>query len=177
MSKQKFAIGAELDLLSPADMGKATNDIVRAVIGLRQAPWIDHEVTLLSVDASGNVGGGVGGPGVPVYRVPTGRRVDIQRLSLSSPGYTPTAPLTAGWLVASADQGGGPLIYMWPGAGEPAANVIPSLIGDGDSAARLTGGQRLMLLGAGLPTGLEIVVFLQIRLWSDYPQSRAVETP
>jgi hypothetical protein len=174
MGKQKFAIGGELDLLTPAEMGKATDQITKAVIGLRQAPFVDHEVAIVAADANGLLGGGAGGAGVPVYRVPTGRRVDIQRVSLSSPAYTPAAPLTTGWIIASPDTGNGPPVYIWPGSG---TTVLPSLYTDGDSAPRLHGGQRLMLAGAGLPANLEIVVFLQVRLWADYPQSRGSETP
>jgi hypothetical protein len=174
MTKQKFAIGAELDLLSPADMGHATDRITRALIGTRQAPVIDHETTVVTVDASGNLGGGPQGPGVPVYRVPTGRRVDINRISLSSPGVTPAAPLAAGWIIATADTGNNPPIYIWP---DNPPNVLPAVYDNGDSAPRLVGGQRLMLTGAALTVGMEIVCFLQVRLWSDYPQSRTSETP
>jgi len=174
MSKQRFAIGAELDLLSPADMGKATNEITRAVVGLRQAPFVDHELTVVSTDGAGNLGGGPLGAGIPVYRVPTGRRVDVQRISLDSPAYTGSTPLATGWIKASTDVGGNGLIYIWPGQG---STVLPSLYTDGDSAPRLNGGQRLMLVGAGLPNNLEIIVFLQVRLWADYPQSRGTETP
>jgi hypothetical protein len=174
MGKQKFAIGGELDLLTPAEMGRATDQITKAVVGLRQAPFVDHEVTVISTDGGGLLGGGANGPGLPVYRCPTGRRVDIQRLSLSSPAYTPSTPLTTGWIIASADTGNGPPIYIWPAAG---TTVLPSLYTDGDSAPRLHGGQRLMLVGAGLPNLLEILVLLQVRLWADYPQSRGTETP
>lgn len=174
MGKQKFAIGGELDLLTPAEMGRATDQITKAVIGLRQAPFVDHEIAVVYTDAGGLLGGGQNGPGLPVYRVPTGRRVDIQRLSLDSPAYTPATQLTAGWIRATADAGGGGLIYLWPGSGTV---VLPSLYTDGDSAPRLNGGQRLMLVGAGLPANLEIVTFLQVRLWADYPQSRGTETP
>jgi hypothetical protein len=174
MTKQRFAIGAELDLLSPADMASATNQITRALIGTRQAPVIDQETTILQTDGAGNLGGGLNGAGLPIYRVPTGRRVDIQRVSLSSPGYTPAAPLTSGWIIASRDTGNGPPTYIWPGSG---TTVLPSLYTDGDSAPRLSGGQRLMVAGAGLPANLEMVVQLQVRLWSDYPQSRTSDTP
>jgi hypothetical protein len=174
MGKQKFAIGGELDLLTPAEMGRATDQITKAVVGLRQAPFVDHQVTVLTVDGAGNLGGGANGAGVPVYRVATGRRCDIQRFSMTAPGYTPGSQLTSGWIIASADTGNGPPIYIWPGSGSV---VLPSLYTDGDSAPRLNGGQRLMLVGAGLPANLEIVTFLQVRLWADYPQSRGTETP
>jgi hypothetical protein len=174
MTKQKFAIGAELDLLSPADMGHATDQITRALIGTRQAPVIDRETTVVFTDAAGNLGGGAQGAGVAVYRVPTGRRVDINRAGLSSPAYTPATPLATGWIIAAADTGNAPPIYLFPGSG---TTVLPSLYSDVDSAPRLVGGQRLVLVGAGLPANLEIVVLLQVRLWSDYPQSRTSETP
>jgi hypothetical protein len=158
-------------------MGQATDQITRAVVGLRQAPFVDHEVTVVYTDGTGNLGGGLGGAGVPVYRVPTGRRVDIQRFSLSAPGYTPATGLVlaAGWIIASPDTGNGPPIYIWPETGTNI--VLPSIKKDGDSAPRLHGGQRLMLAGAGLPNNLEIVAFLQVRLWADYPQSRGTDTP
>jgi hypothetical protein len=173
--RQRFAVGAELDLLAPAELTAATAKIIRAVVGLNQAPTIQRVTQVFFTDGAGNLGGGANGPGVEVYQVPTGRRVDVQRLGLSSPAYTPATPLAAGWVIGCADSGTSPPDFTFPLPGT--TTVLPFNYSQGDGALRLGGGQRLILVGAGLPVTTEITVRAQVRLWYDPTPNLADQIP
>jgi hypothetical protein len=167
MAKTKLQVGSDVDLLSGPEYAAGNDKVIAAVVGLRQAPIIIRHIKDVTTDANGNVGGGASGPGDEIFRVPQGMRCDIQRVSLSAPGFTPAAPLTSGWLTAGADIGSAAPMLFWPGAG---TTVLPSLWTDGDAANVLDNGQRLMVIGAGLPASLDLTFLLQIRQWYDYPR-------
>jgi hypothetical protein len=156
-------------VVTVAEHEAATNRLIAAVVQGRQPPTVERPAVALATDSGGNLGGGADGPGVPVYRVPVGMRVDIHRVSMWGQGYTPAAPLTAGWIMLCPDTGTNPPDYFFPTP--PATAVLPAGLEDGSGAVRLNGGQQLVAVGGGLPVApFVVLVRLQVRLWETYPR-------
>lgn len=167
MARTTLAIGQEIDIPTREEMDAASDRVIAALLPAHIEPLIERPAVIVNVDAGGLLGGGAGGPGAEIYRVPTGYCVDIERLGLSSPGVTPAAPLAAGWVIAVTDSTSSPPDFTFPGAGT--TTVLPDIrVDGGPGSARLNGGQRLLLVGAGLTANLEIQVRLQVRLYA-YP--------
>jgi hypothetical protein len=159
--KSKFAVGQDVDFVSPDELKAALDPIRRRL----QPPIKIPATREIQVDGSGNIGAQT--DGVMIYEAPVGFRADILRLALSSRAYTPAAPLTQGWINVYVNTTNEAPEEFFPGAG---TTVLPSLYTDGDTAICLKQGDSLVLGGAGLPTpagGLTVRARMLIRLWPD----------
>lgn len=121
-----------------------------------------HTVTS---DASGCLSGGLDVPVDPeiLYMCPSSHEAWLHRILVTSPNYPPAVPLTTGeiMLIGSTGQ----IITWTPQPGEE-NNVVPSLleVEGGLSAAHLTPGERLYVLGDQLPPNIQFRFDLQINL-------------
>lgn len=167
--RQKFAIGAELELLSPADLEAASNRVIKAVVGLRQPPTIERVSYVFSSDPAGLVGSGSVNGEAEAYRVPMGMRCDINRITLDIAGFPTTVVNTTGRLALRSNDTAGPLVYFWP---QPGGNVAPAIESYGGDAPRLNGGERLVLVGSALTASQEFILNLQITLFENPARER-----
>lgn len=160
MGEVKLEAGAMMDLLSGTEYQKGTTDLIgkldQIVQGLAEAQLGDiaQNVTAnVTSDGSGNVGGGVNGAGAILWRVPQGFNARLFRGAVATPGSTPAAPITTGWMAMYADQPGiSGLVMFLPVGGV----VAPLVWTDGrHNAAYLADGQQLVVIGAGLPANTQ----------------------
>lgn len=168
--KQRFAIGAELDLATAEEMRTVFAGSVAKLLPLKQPPIIRRVSVPFSTDAAGNVGGGASGNGQILYRVPEGMRTTFHRITLDGPSVTPAAPLAAGWVRFVADAPSGFLVTFLPATGT--TSIAPAERAYGRDAPRLNGGQQLILVGVGLTASIELVCHLQVEEWYDYPRQK-----
>lgn len=166
MAKVKLAAGAEIDLLSSDEHKHQTDRVVQALAELsKNLSTTTHHIEGLITDASGNIGGGVGGPGHVLYRVTTSYAAAIHRYAFNAAGYTPGTPLQTGWLmiVENDPNGLGNLVVPLPGTSNN--TVAPVTFTDGRASAYLLRrGSELRVIGGGLPDNLPISIGLQLRL-------------
>lgn len=170
----KLVAGAEIDVLSPEEHKAQTDRTLALLKKLDKGdPTPLDRGGQLVVDAAGNLGGGLGGPGQELYKPPVGMYASIHRWALATTSHTPIAPLNQGWIMfyrgsPSSDA----LIAFAPAGGSTA--VAPYVISEGDGAKILRNGQPIIALGAGLPANQQIGWTLQIRIW---PESRPLAAP
>ena len=167
--RQKFAIGAEIDLLTPAELGQAAAGITKAIVGLRQPPLIERISFPFSSDPAGLVGpAGANGPAV-AFRCPMGMRADINRITLDIAGFPTTVVNVTGRLAMRSVDVNGPLVYFWP---QPGGNVAPAIESYGGDAPRINGGESLVLVGSALSASQEFILNLQITLFESPARER-----
>ena len=99
----KIRIGDdEIDLMTKDDLSgieaKITNGI-SALRGVIDSPTVTQAGESLIADASGLIGGGSVQGSVKLFHVQQGAEANIERISVSSPQYTPASPLSTGWLI------------------------------------------------------------------------------
>jgi hypothetical protein len=160
--KVELRAGATVDLLSPDEHHEEMQRVVNAVRELRSPPTIIDHVENVATDAGGLLGGGANGAGEVIYACPPGiAQVRVVRGSVAAPGFTPAAPLAAGWIVYYRDRPGpGNQAMILPAAG---TTVLPVVFTEGDaSAIRLRAGERLAVAGEGLPANLRIAFAFQL---------------
>lgn len=167
--RQKFAIGAEVDLLTPAELGQAAAGITRAIVGLRQPPLIERVSFPFSSDAGGLVGPASTIGAQIAYRCPLGMRADVNRITLDIAGFPTTVVNTTGRLALRAVDVNGPLVYFWP---QPGGNVAPAIESYGGDAPRINGGESLVLVGSALSASQEFILNLQLTLFESPARER-----
>jgi hypothetical protein len=172
--RTKLAVGADLDVITPAELARAVEPIRHAILSLSQAPTIIHHIYVTATTATGTLGGGAGGDGEVAYEAPVGRRVDIQRILIESPAVTPAAPMAVGWIRLCRNSAKSAAEVFWPKTG---TTSIPVLETDGDPAIRLNNNDRVVINGAALTPSIEVVIQFQLRLWADYPIRRGEQIP
>lgn len=169
MGRAELKAGAVLDLASGKELDELGGRICDAIATTAHEPPLTEFVTANGlVDAGGALGGGVGGDGLVVFTVPTGRHAQIHRLAITDDVATPVAPQAAGWLMGWRNRPGPTsLVYVLP-EDQPASavqSVYPVAIVDGGSGPVLKDGDKLVFTGAGLVAGRTIGFALQARLW------------
>jgi len=115
-------------------------------------------------DASGVIGGGLsGGGGVPqshIYRCPMSHEAWLHRITITSPGASPKAPLTTGQVML-VGQTSGEVIAFLPISGA----IAPVQIVEGRlSAPHLNAGETVIVLADSLPANTALRFDLQIGL-------------
>jgi hypothetical protein len=166
--KVKFSAGAEADILSEPEY-RAGVDAIRGSLhkvedkinGL--VPRLDRlDSAVFNADAAGNVGGGATGPGTAVSACPLGQSAKLHRISLTAAGFTPTAPLTQGWIAWYRNAPSATGLVMFLPVGTTA--VAPVVIVEGQhDAALLRDGDSLVVVGAGLPANQAFGMAFQIQ--------------
>lgn len=163
MAIYKLQAGAELDVLSPREhdehIQRSTTAIVKSVEG--EYLTSTQQVT---VDATGNLGGGPNGNGTLLYETPPGFLAILNRVTMDAQGYSPNAPMNSGYI--KWHRGGpssGSLVMFTPATGSA---VLPFVWSEGRYAAPVfRSGEQLVLVGAGLPVNATIGIAFQFALF------------
>lgn len=164
MVEAKLEAGGVIDFLGGDEYRHGTeklagklDKIVQQLAEAQLGDIAQNVIGNVTSDASGNVGGGTTGalgvPPAPLWRVPQGYNARLFRGAVATPGSTPAAPITTGWMALYADQPGiSNLIMFLPVGGV----VAPLVWTDGrHNAAYLADGQQLVVIGAGLPANTQ----------------------
>jgi len=130
---------------------------------LRQ-PTPINPTFVVQADANGVIGGGFNPTVLPspvtLFQCPMSHEAWVNRISIRSPGRTPTSPLTQGQVLVTGtttDE----VIFFLPLAGQ----VAPVLITEGRlSAAQLNPGEKMILIADGLPANTALRFDFQIVL-------------
>lgn len=156
--KTKLEAGAEIDFLTADELRHELSPFVprEKPMSWSEAPTVRNH-KLVSVNSAGMISTPQGDP-VVIVTAALGYTYRIARLAISADGYSPSAPLTSGWLIFAI---GNILVYPLPIAGQALA---PLVITEGDPAQVLFGGDDLAVIGAGLPADITLRLDLQLRM-------------
>lgn len=132
---------------------------------------------VVTADASGNIGGTIAAPNpVMLFQIPMSHEGWINRVTASSPGHGPGAPLTAGevWVTTNT---GVPIFFLPIGG-----SVAPVIISEGRiSAPHLSAGEQVVLsadgLGAGTVLRLDFQIVLVTGVSGDTPLNKHEKRP
>lgn len=173
MATTVLKAGAQIDVLTPADMKHHTDRLVHELSRIARDPVVlrrgPREV--ITTDAGGNLGGGAQGPGIELYRCPVGTFAQLQRFSLSAPpgaSGSPGTALTTGWVALYVSTPASDALVNFTPQGPAGSVVLPFMFEEGDGAVKIQNGESLLLVGAGLPASSTYGCLTQVRLW---PQS------
>jgi hypothetical protein len=164
MAEYELKAGAKIELTSTDEMQAMLSPIEKLLRqAIERAPTIIKTSAEITTDGSGNLGGGLSGPGQIIYTCPAGHEAYVHRLKVTAAGYTPTSPLTTGnILVCRNANTAATLEQFFPVAG----TVAPVIITEGShSCMQLGHSETLVVAGTGLPANLNMFLALQIRLW------------
>jgi hypothetical protein len=116
----------------------------------------------ITTDSVGSIGGGVANPKwAPLWRCPESQEAWINRIAVSVPMMQPSNPIVTGEMVLT--EAGGPLIAFFPESQGTA--VMPIILTEGRlSAAHISGGNAITVVGDGLASFLQIKFDFQIVL-------------
>lgn len=148
---------AKIEVLSADQQKQLLAQQAKTLRGMWPAPPVKLKRSASVEVVSGAISHG------QIYAVPFDRYEEIVRISISSPGTTPAAPVTAGWITLSSPSAPQ---YNFPGSGHPAASVLPCVVTDGASALRLFQGEGLWIDGDGLGAITNVFIELLILSWS-----------
>lgn len=122
--------------------------------------------TVVPIDGSGQIGGGIQASGnygqnpATIYAAPLSAEAWIHRISISCPGHNPSSPLTTGEAICYGSNSG-EMIFFLPMAGD----VAPVQAVEGHlSAPHLSPGEKMLIVGDSLPVGSNLRFDLQIIL-------------
>lgn len=135
----------------------------RELITIMRTPTPIKIVKVLEVDPSGCIGGGQDSPNpVDLYRCPPSTEAWIHRLVVTSPEYTPEAPLQIGGLRCTGTTAGEP-IFSLPHRGDLTdVYVLEGRL----SAPHLNPGEVVQVVGQSMPPGIHLRFDLQVTLVS-----------
>lgn len=123
---------------------------------------IVHVVTTLP---DGCIGSGLDDPSNPdtLWECSMAHEAWLHRIVLTSPSYSPASPLDSGQIMLMGSTG---QIITWSPQPGTEDNVIPAILEKEGrfSAAHLTPGERLTVVGDSLPPNIKIRFDLQINL-------------
>lgn len=148
-----------------------TSQQSQEIITLLRTPTPLKITTSFLVSSSGTIGGGLANPNPEtIYECPMSAEAWVHRLTIWCPEHSPSNPLTQGELLCTGSTAG-EIIFFLPNEyamAQPSAValVAPSqIIVEGRiSAPHLNAGERMLLVGDGLPNGIHIRVDIQLVL-------------
>lgn len=170
--RQLIGIGGEIDVVTPVEMKAALDPIARQLESVNKPPlkmWLPPKLYVVAANQLAAPAAVQSATYKHVAEVPPGQRWDILRLTVWSPGYTPAAPSTAGFIQFHVDSTATPPIAWLPEAA--GGWVAPAVWSDTDDAPELKQGSKIEVSSGGLTNGDEYVVRIMIRQWND-PDTR-----
>lgn len=161
MARQKFAIGAEIDILGAEDLSRSMAWWRKET----RRPDVTYTSATFTVDGAGHLAPTSGDP--MVLQVEPGQRAEILRAQVwdTTLTYTPGAPLTSGWIGLFRNSIVQPPAFYWPE--QPGDAVLPAVWTNTDDCPRLEQQDRLIVFGTGLgaTNGAQVTVQLMFRRW------------
>lgn len=163
MAEVKLEAGATFDLASGTELRELGEKLADHIDALNDDPTYQITGANVQADASGNLGGGLTGPGLVVFRAPSGTAARLVRYSATSPTATPAAPLNTGWwaLYRDTPNPAGLLAFAPPQGGA----VAPIVVSEGRTDAILIrDGGTVIVIGAALPANQALSFGFQVEL-------------
>lgn len=163
MAEAELRVGAVVKTLDREEYRSGVRDLEKAMWESKQPPLTQRPSgDIVRVDGSGNLNP------TGIFRCPVGMRVDVHRVEMGNPAYTPAAPLSGGWLAVGTSEAMVTYAGFVPRPGSTA--ILPATITWTGDAPVLTNGGRLYVAGAGLPANLVISTLVQVDLFtSEWP--------
>ena len=162
--RQTFAIGGEFDALTPAEFSDSLDKVIEK-LAKTDVPSTIRQSAIGITDASGNLGGGIQGNGIELFQMPLGFHGYLYRLVVmpaDGSGFTAAAPISQGYVYIRRNDADGPTELFLPSGG---SQIAPNIYEGGDTGPDLDNGERLLIIGTGLPNNIELSFFATWRMW------------